>query len=533
MQTIFKIFFFSLTAALWLTMSISPSHAAGELYRATAGEPDTLDPHKTIGAMGLVIEFDLFEGLMTYDAAGGLIWGAAQSMKRSEDGLTYRYTLRDGLTWSDGTPLTSKDFVYSFRRIFDPETASIYPSLYYSLANGRAVNTRELAPTELGVSSPDPSTIIFTLDTPVAFFPNLVGLLGALPVPRHIIEEYGAEWTRPENIVSNGPFLLAKRQPNEFIRLEKNERYHDAASVEIDQLTYYPIENQETAFRRFRAGELHMISSYPPNKIDWIQENIPETLHISPRMATSFVYFNTEEAPFSDTRVRQALSLAINREIITGQLLRNGSTPALSAVSPEVSNHTSQTFDWLARPFAERQIEARRLLQEAGFTDDAPLTATLVYYTQEEQKLIAIALQGMWREIGVAAEISNLEFRAFYRKRQNGDFQMLMSQTRPGFDDPIAFLTQFESGNIRRGNNPSRYTNGAFDALIEESTRTLEPARRHALLEEAERTILADHPVAPLFFFADHRLIDPQVQGWVDNPLGRHLSRYFSLAPAN
>ncbi len=532
MQTkIRRFFWFSTLLAICLGVGVSAAHAGDELHRATAGEPDTLDPHKTFGATGLIIEFDLFEGLMTYDAAGNPIWGLAQSMERSDDGLRYSYRLREGLVWSDGTPLTAEDFVYSFRRMFDPETASIYASLYHAIANGRAVNSGDLPPTELGVTAPDLATVVFTLDSAVAYFPRLVGLLGALPVPRHVVEEYGAAWTRPGIMVSNGAFTLDKRSPNEFIRLKKNELYRDADTVLVDQLTYYPTENQTTAFQRFRAGEFHMMSGYPPNKIDWIRENIPQALHISPRMATSFIYFNTEETPFNDARVRRALSLAIDRTVITEQLLRNGSQPAHSAVSPEVSNYTSQTDPWLAKPIEQRQAEAQRLLKEAGYTRETPLSATLVYYTQEEQQRITVALQSMWRQIGVAAEISNLEFRAFSQRRRTGNFQMLLSSTRPGFDDPIAFLTQYESGNIKRGNNPSRYTNGAYDQLIEESTRTLEPDRRRALLEEAERTMLADHPVSPVIFFADHRLIDPRVQGWIDNPLGRHLSRYLSLSP--
>ena len=516
--------------ALWFGIGVSTC-AADELHRATAGEPDTLDPHRTFGATGLIVEFDLFEGLMTYDAAGRLTWGLARSVERSDDGLTYRYTLRDGLVWSDGAPLTGDDFVYSFRRMMDPKTASVYASLYYPLANGRAVNTGRAPPSELGVESPDSGTVVFTLDTPVAFFPKLLGLLGALPVPRHVIDKHEAGWTRPEHIVSNGAYTLEERVHNEFIRLRKNDLYYDADGVRVSRLTYYPMENQDTAFRRFRVGEFQMMSSYPPSKTDWIRENIPEALRISPRMATSFVYFNTEEAPFDDPRVRRALSMAVDREVITDRLLRNGSRPALSAVSPEVSHYTSQTDAWLGKPAAARLREARRLLAEAGYSSGAPLTAALIYYTQEDQRRIAVALQGMWRRIGVVVDIGNVEFRAFAQKRRTGDFQMLMSSTRPGFDDPIAFLTQYESVNIERGNNPARYSNERFDALIEESTRTLDPARRRALLEEAERTMLADHPVAPLFFLADHRLIDTHVRGWVDNPLGRHLSRYLSLRP--
>ena len=448
---------------LGLSIAIAPSHAGDQLHRATAGEPDTLDPHKTFGATGLIIEFDLFEGLMSYDAAGNPIWGMAESMERSEDGLIYTYRLRDGLVWSDGAPLTADDFVYSFQRMFSPDTASIYASLYYPIVNGRAVNTGAAPAEELGVSAPDASTVVFKLESPVAYFPRLVGLLGALPVPRHIIEEFGADWTKPGNMVSNGAFILDARAPSQFIRLKKNDLYYGADDVQVDELTYYPTENQAAAFQRFRTGEFQMMSSYPPSKIEWIRENMPNTLRISPRMATSFVYFNTEKPPFDDVRVRRALSLAIDRQVITEQLLRNGSTPALSAVSPEVTDYTSQPDPWLQKPLAERQAEAVRLLKEAGFSSASPLTATLVYYTQEEQQRISVALQGMWRQIGVQAEIGNVEFRAFAQKRQTGDFEMLTSSTRPGFDDPIAFLTQYDSANVRQGNNPSRYKNEKFD----------------------------------------------------------------------
>ncbi len=523
----------ALAFAVYFTLIVWGFAAAAEtvLHRGTMGEPDTLDPQKTFGATGLVIEFDLFEGLMTVDMGAKPILGIAQSIEMSDDGLTYRVTLKENLKWSDGTPLTADDFVFSFRRLLDPDTAAIYAPRFYPIANARGINRGELPVEALGIAALDAQTVEFQIESPLSYFQKLMGFLGALPLPRHVIEEHGDDWTRPENLVSNGPFKLVERSLGQFLLLEKNPYYHAADMVKIDRLYFYPTDNLSTAFQRYRAGEFHMVSSVPPNRLDWIQENMPEHLQISPHLGVTFVVFNTVRPPFDNVAVRKALSLAIDRDTVVGRLLKMGSTVARGFVPAQVSDYTAHVDPWLQRPLEERQREARRLLLNAGYGPDTPLSPSLYYFTQEDQQKLAVALQGMWREIGVNVEIANFESRAFSMKRKTGEFDMLISLSRAGFDDPMAFLAQFETQYIRGGGNISRYSNPEFDAAVVAADRSFDQAKRRALLEQTERMMLADYPVAPISYSASQRLKRPEIKGWVDNALGRHLSRYFWIDP--
>lgn len=520
----------SLFTAVVLSCVVSQAAAESILHRSTAGEPDTLDPQKTFGATALVLGLDLFEGLMTFDADGSLILGAARSKVMSKDGLTYTFELRDGLTWSDGTPLTAEHFAYAFQRLFTPETGSIYAPMYFFIRNARAFYDGEVSAGELGVRALDAGTVQFTLEAPTPYFSKMLGTGSGYPIPRHAVEAHGAQWTRPRTMVSNGAYRLVRRLPNDFIELEKNPHYRGAEEVEIETVRYYPTDSHATSFKRFRAGEIQIALSFPPNQIEWVRRNMPAALHMAPRLASVFLVFNNRIKPFDDRRVRKALSLAIDRETLVERVLNTEMRAAYGIVPPEVSDYSGQSDTSLKRPLRERRELARRLLAEAGFgAAGRPAKFSLSVFAQGEQQRTAVALQNMWAGIGVDTEIDTVEFREYIRRRKTGDFQIKISLHYAGFDDPIGFLDQFDSRFIRTANNPSRYSNPRYDALLLEANQSLDPGRRRALLQQAERLMLADHPAAPLYHLTERRLVSPRVKGWVDTRLGFNLTRHLSL----
>jgi len=299
---------------------------------------------------------------------------------------------RPGLRWSDGAPLAAEDFVWSFQRLMDPATASPLAGVFLLIENAPEVLAGRQPPAALGVAAPDPRTVEIRLAQPAPYLVEMLAGLQAMPVPRHVIEVHGREWTRADRIVSNGPFVLAERVPQDWIRLRRNPHYHAATEVRLDEVYWYPTQDLGTTLRRFRAGELDQVLNFPPEQLDWLRRNMPDELRILPSAGVYFLVVNTARKPFDDARVRRALSLAIDREALTERLLRTGVKPAESFASPDFSGYGGITLPEQAMGLQARQAEARRLLAAAGFGTDRPLTVDYVYDTQEENRQVAIAL---------------------------------------------------------------------------------------------------------------------------------------------
>jgi oligopeptide transport system substrate-binding protein len=502
---------------------------AAVLKRGTSSEPDTLDPQLSFGGTAAIILYDLFEGLMTVDGAGKIIPGVAEKMEVSADGRIYTFTLRENLAWSDGAPLTAEDFVYSMRRIVDPQTAARYATLFFPIQNARAI-ARGQAPLEtLGVKAKDARTVEFTLERPNASFPKIVAGFSSSPVPRHVIEKEGRGWTQAGKLVSNGAFSLQSIVPQTSLTVVKNPRFHAASSVKLEAVEYYPTENLTTSLNRFRAGELDIILNVPPERVAWLKENLPKALRISPSLGVYYFAFNHKQKPFDDVHVRQALSIAIDREAMVERLLPTGVTPARGIVPPMVSNYAPEAQPLLELPIAERQKRARELLAAAGFGPQNPLNVKLEYDTLEENRQIAVAMSAMWKAIGVNTEQVNTDSRTLTGKLRSGEFQIGRTATFAAYDDPTVFLILLDSRNT--AGNVSRYANPAFEALLDEAEGILDPSARMAKLAEAEKLAMADYPILPLYFYSGRRLVSEKVQGWTDNPSNVNTSRFLSLSP--
>ena len=353
------------------------------------GEPATLDPHRYNLRLEETILNDLYLGLTTMDAAGNIVPGAALSWEVSSDGLTWTFDLRPNARWSDGEPVTASNFVYSYRRLVNPETASSLAFFMYPIKNAEAINSGTAALDSLGVSAPTTHRLRIQLEKPFPFFAERLLYPTAYPVPPHAIATHGDDWVKPGNMVTNGAFVLADWRPQGFVELVKNQYFHDASNVTLPKVRYIPIQNATTALNRYRAGELDVILDFPPGELRWLRQHMADHVRVSPLLSVMYLVFNVTEPPFDDLRVRKALALAIDRRILTEKVLKSGELVSYGLVPSMVGNY----------PHATTELPdialARELLTAAGFTQNNPLKLTLRYISGDENKRVQLAIASM------------------------------------------------------------------------------------------------------------------------------------------
>jgi oligopeptide transport system substrate-binding protein len=491
-------------------------------------EPDTLDPQKSTGKWESNIIGDMIIGLTTEDAAGKTIPGAATSWETSADGLTWTFHLRKNMNWSDGVPVTADDFVFALRRILDPKTAAQYASLLYVIKNAEAVNDGKLPPSAVGAKAIDAKTLQITLEHPVPYFLALARHQTMAPVPKHVVEKYGDDWVKPAHIVVNGPYTLAEWIPNSYIKLVKNQQFYDAKDVQIDEVYYYPISDQATELKRYQTGELDITSSIPARQLPWAKKTFGDQVHVHPIMAVGYEQINTQRPPFNDVRVRRALSMAIDRSIICYKILNAGQTPAYSLVPPDMANYPDgPQLSFKDESFKDRQNEARKLLAEAGFGPNHPLHFTYRYMDSLDGRRVAVAMQDMWKQVGVNVELLNSEPKVHYDALRTQNFEVAAAGWVADYDDPQNFLYLLETSTGAM--NYARYSNPEFDKLMKEAAVTLDLTARAKILAQAEEIILKDSPIIPLDFGASRNLVAPYVKGWVDNLGDWHRTRFLSI----
>jgi oligopeptide transport system substrate-binding protein len=513
-------------AALAALALLGATASAATLNRGTASEPGTLDPHVATGNSAAPILYDMFVGLTSFDFTGAIAPGAAESWTISDDGKTYTFTLREDLKWSDGSPMTAEDFVWSYQRLVTPATAARFASFFYAIENAREIVRGQKAPETLGVSAPDERTVVFRLRFPAAYFLQNVASNPGSPVPRAVVEEHGRGWTRAGRMLSNGPFRLAEYVPQSHITLEKNPHFYAADTVRLDRVKYYPTQNLATQFNRYRAGELDLLLAFPLDKVDFILDEIPRQLYIWPGLGTNFLVLNTREPPLDDPRVRRALSLAIDREGLAKRILAPGESPAYTLAPPVVSGYDVQIPEWSRQPMAERMAEARKLMQEAGYGPNKPLEIDFRYDTSESGRRQVVAFSAMWRPLGVKVNALDSDFITLNKAARTADFQVLRYAWFAPNNDPDTFLGLFSSTNP---NNYSGYKNSEFDALYRRGNANLDPVQRMRQLSDAEALAIADQPVIPIYHFTRRFLVSPNVEGFVPNLRGLVLSRYLNV----
>ncbi len=496
------------------------------VIRGNGDEPSTLDPHRAVGVPAAHILRDLFEGLTTESPDGKVIPGAALRWNISRDARTYTFYLRRDLAWSNGEPLDARDFVYSLRRAAHPETASAGANALLPILNAREVLAGELPVEELGVGLLDEYTLQITLTGPTPYFLSLLASPVAFPVNRANVEAHGEAFARPGRLVSNGAFVLNDWKPRVSVELARNPNFREADQVLLDRVVYVHTEDLATEIMQFRLGEIDWTHEVPNNQFRWLQKNYPDELQVSPWMGSYFFGFNLAREPFVDApELRLALILAIDRRIITDKVTQFGETPSFSLVPPGIDGYVPFVPHFADWSQAEREDEARRLFEQAGYSEDRPLHVEIRYNTSDNNKKIALAVASMWKQVlGVTSTLVSEEFRVFLQNREQ---KVITEVFRAGwisdYNDPYSFLEMFRSGHPR---NDYGYSNDSFDALLDEVGTERVRARRERLMFEAERVLMADSVIIPVYSYVTKRLVNPHLRGWEPNVMDHHLSRY-------
>ena len=503
-----------------IALLAASAHAA-ELHIGNGGEPLTLDPHRYNLNLEEKILADLFEGLTAHDASGRIVPGAAEGWSVSEDGLTWIFHLREEARWSDGVPVTAADFVFSFRRLLDPATAASLAYFLYAIDGAAAVNAGKAPVDELGVRAFGTHRLEIRLAEPFPFLAERLIYPTGYPVPKHVVEELGDDWVKPGNMVTNGAFMLAEWQPQGFVRAERNPHFREAASVRLDAVIYYPTADRNAAYNRYRNGELDIVGDFPPGEIGWLNREMADHIHLSPLLSIMYLVFNVTEPPFDDPRVRRALALAIDREILTGRVLESGEVPSASFVPPMVANYLSAVA-----PRAMDLKAARRLLVEAGYGTDNPLQVTLRYIAGADSKKVQVAIAAMWKAIGVETALHHAELNAHFAELRQGNFQVAQAGWF-GENNPEHYLELLMSttGDVNYG----RFADAEVDALMERAKRTAQLDARLRLLRQAEVAALDLDPVVPLYAVTIRSLVNPRITGWRTNARNVHPARYLGI----
>jgi oligopeptide transport system substrate-binding protein len=506
--------------------------AGGEvvLNWGNAAEPTSLNPHLAQGTWDHQIIADLFNGLVTEDVAGRPIAAGAERWETSEDGLTWTFHLRPH-NWSDGQPVKASDYVFAWRRILEPQLAAPYAYFLYPIKNARAVNAGDMPGDQLGVSAPDAQTLVVQLEHPAPYLLEFMTHYTTFPLPQHVLEANPVEWTKPGLYTSNGPFMLTEYVPNDRVVAVKNPHFFEADQIQIDRVNYYPTTDYEAALRRMRAGELDFQDRLPHAQIDWIRANMPDTLHLDPISTIEYYTINQKRPPFNNVRVREALSLALDRETIVNTIRKLGEPPAYNMIPPGTANFAGgNALPFRDTPYPERVARAKQLMEAAGFGPQKRLATVLrTRSLSAEQRRIPAAVQQMWREIYVDIEIVAVDPAQFYDLIQEHDFEIAQAGWQGDYNDASNFLDLLRIGN---SNNYGEYENRAYDALLDRAAAELNLETRGRMLAEAEAMALRDHAWIPSFFWVSNVLVQPYLKGFESNVTDKHRIRWMSIDQA-
>lgn len=497
------------------------------LHNAT--EPESLDPAKVTGVPEGRVLRALFAGLTVQapDSAES-IPDTAESWEIRDGGRTYVFKIRRHAKWSDGSPLTAEDFVFSWRRLFAPDTAAKYSYLLWAVENSEAFTKGRIKdPAKVGVSAPDPWTFVVKLREPQAYFIYLTAFYPSFPVHRETVEAHPKDWHKPEHFVGNGPFTLERRLIRDRLRLVKNEHYWDAENVALQSVDLLPIEDLTTALNLYLTGVCDWITDVP-------QHVVPELLarddfNPTPRLGVYFYRINqknkdeVKRAFFGDKRVRRALYLAVDRDAICRRVTRAGDVPARHIVPPGLVGYTSpQLPDY--DPAAAKQL-MRVALRELGMAE-AP-SFSILYNTLESHKAIAEVIQSGWRDhLGLKVKLENMEWQSYLKNESSFQYDVSRAGWIGDYPDPNTFLDLWQTGN---GNNRTGWSNDEFDRLIRLAARTSDPGARLKLLAEAEGIALEEQVVIPIYFYVTKNVVRPWVKGWHANVQDRHNLKFLSI----
>ncbi len=496
-----------------------------------ASEPDSIDPALSTSLDGGTMNLHTFEGLVKWvdDGKGHakLAPGMAKSWDVSDDQLEWTFHLRKDLKWSDGSPLTAKDFVYAWNRLVKPETGADYE---YMLDMVSGYDSEDKV---LDIEAPDDQTFKVKLSKFTPYFEEICAFPATSPVKQEIIEKDGDKWTNsPDTYVSNGPFKMTERKRNSKIVMEPNENYYDKDKIKTKKIVFHLMDDTNAMYAAFKSGELDFINQVPPDEVKALLKD--KTLKVDPQIGTYFVCFNNQKAPFDNPKVREAFSLAIDRNFIVSEVTGTGEVPAGAYVPKGVNDAKGIDGDDFRKiggdyykvdkkDYEANCEKAKKLLEEAGYPDGKGFpTVDYLYNTDANHKAIAEALQNMWQEkLGVTVNLQNQEWNVFINDRKQGNYSIARHGWVADYNDPMSFLDMFLTGG---GNNDAKYENPSYDALIQAAKAEKDPEKRMQTMHDAEKMLIADdNVVAPLYFYTSKRMIQDGEKGLYYTPLGYYL----------
>lgn len=503
----------------------------GILHRGLAADLASLDPHLISGLPEINVATALFEGLVSEDPRTGRpVPAVAASWETSSHGLVWTFHLRPNAKWSNGDAVTAADFVSSVKRGLTPALGADNAGMLYVLKNAEAWRAGHVSDFgQVGVRAIDAHTLELTLAHPAPYLLTLLSHPIWFPVHLPTLEKAGGvaqrdtKWTDPANFVGNGPFVLKANRRGQVIVVEKSPNYWDAATVRLNAIHFHPAEDRDSEERAFRAGQLHLTEALPVGKVDGYRREHADVLRISPFLDTYFYRLNTTRPGLNSKQVRQALSLAIDRRAIVEKIVRGGQQPAASFTPAGLEGYAPPEV------LTENLVEARRLLAAAGYPDGKGLPPIEITINNSgNHRVIAEAVQQMWRRLGVTVELNNMEMSSIFAKRRALDYSVLRSEWAADFSDPKSFLDVFRGSS---NNNHTGWASLQYDALLHDADRTTDPAARFALMQQAERVLLDELPIIPIYHFTTVRLVHPSVRGWNPLPLDRHPYKHVWLEP--
>lgn len=500
-------------------------HPVQKLVKNNGAEPQSLDPHKIEGVPESNLARDQFEGLVITNLDGDVIPGVAESWEHDE-AKVWRFKLRENAKWSNGDPVTAHDFVYSWKRLADPNTASPYASYlqYAHIENVDDIVNGNADPETLGVKALDDLTFEVTLSEPVPYLDKLVGHTVLSPVHKATVEAHGNQWTSPKNFVGNGAYKLKEWVVNERIVLERNDQYWDNDKTVIDEVTFLAIDSEVTAVNRYRSGEIDITNTIPVELFPRLKRDLPNEVKVTPYLCTYYYEINNEKAPFDDARVRTALKLAVDRDIVVNKVVAQGQTEAFGFTPPFMADMEAVEPEWFTWSQKERNAKAVELLEEAGYTKKNPLSFNLLYNTSESHKKVAIAVSSILKQnAGINVRLENQEWKTFLDSRHQGTYEVARAGWCADYNEPSSFLNIMLSNS---SNNTSHFKNRAFDAAMRASIEATNTEERIKAYQEAEKVLDEESAIVPLYYYVNSRLVKPHVGGYTGNdPLGNFYTK--------
>lgn len=495
-----------------------------ELVRNNGSEPASLDPHKVESDVEFNIISDLFEGLVSVSPAGEIEPRLAEKWE-NKDNTVWTFHLRPGVTWSDGTAITAQDIVWSWQRLVSPLTASPYSSYpgNMHIANAQEIAEGKKAPETLGVKAVDDATLEVTLTQPNAALLAMLAHPSLVPIDKVLVNRFGEQWTKPEHIVTSGPYKLSAWVVNERIVAERNPRYWDNEHTVINKVTWLPIHSEAADVNRYKAGEIDIVYTVPINQFAQLKKTMGDQLNVSPQLATYYYEFNTTRPPFNDPRVRLALNMALDKDIIAEKVLGQGQRPAWLISQPDIGGVKLQNPDYASWPRDKRIAEAKKLLSEAGYSDSHPLVFNLLYNTSESHQRVAIAASSMWKKnLGVEAKLQNQEWKTMLDTMHTHNFDAVRYAWIADYDDAATFLNNFRTGDSE---NTSQYSNPAYDEALKNAAKASDGGARGKYYQQAEDLLAKDVPAVPVYHYVRTHLVKPWVGGFTPDKLGYYFTK--------